>query len=177
MQPMTGTQIDGLIHSCAQDMEALEQLYRLLKRDVFAFAYSILRDVPLAEDCLQETFVRLPAAAARLRKPGSGKAFVFSIARYAAMELLRKRGAVAGEPQPEEMPNGEGDFTRAVEAAALLGILDEQERQILVLHVYSGWTFREIAALLDRPVSTVKSSYARARALIQKEWRKAYDTV
>lgn len=174
---MADAQIDRLIQACAQDMEALEQLYRLLKRDIFAFAYSILRDVPLAEDCVQETFVRLPEAAARLRKQGSGKAFVFSIARYAAMELLRKRGAAAGEPQSEETPDGDGDFTRSVEAAALLGILDGQERQILVLHVYSGWTFREIAALLDRPVSTVKSCYARARILIQKEWRKAYDTV
>ena len=36
---------------------------------------------------------------------------------------------------------------------------------------------REIAALLDRPVSTVKSCYARARALIQREWRNTYDTV
>lgn len=177
MQPMAAAEIDGLIQACAENMEALEQIYHLLKRDIFAFAYSILRDVPLAEDCVQETFVRLPAAAARLRKPGSGKAFIFSIARYAAMELLRKRGAVAGELQPEEAPDRDEDFTRAVEAAALLDILDGQERQILVLHVYSGWTFREIAALLDRPVSTVKSCYARARALIQREWRNTYDTV
>lgn len=68
------------------------------------------------------------------------------------------------------MPDGSGDFTRTVEAAELLGILDEQERQILVLHVYSGWTFREIAALLDRPASTVKSCFARARTRMQKEW-------
>lgn len=68
---------------------------------------------------MQETFVRLPGAAARLRKPGSGKSFVFSIARYTAMELLRKRGAAAPEPPPAEMPDGSGDFTRTVEAAEL----------------------------------------------------------
>lgn len=169
MGPMAAA-IDSLIQACADDMQALEQLYRLLKRDIFAFSYSILRDVPLAEDCVQETFVRLPGAAARLRKPGSGKSFVFSIARYTAMELLRKRDATVPEPPPAEMPDGSGDFTRTVEAAELLGILDEQERQILVLHVYSGWTFREIAALLDRPASTVKSCFARARTRMQKEW-------
>ena len=79
-------EIERLLLACPGDMGALEQLYRLMKRDIFAFAYSLLGDVPLAEDCVQETFARLPRAAARLRNPGSGKAFVFAVARHAAME-------------------------------------------------------------------------------------------
>lgn len=83
-------EIERLLLACPGDMGALEQLYRLMKRDIFAFAYSLLGDVPLAEDCVQETFARLPRAAARLRNPGSGKAFVFAVARHAAMELRAK---------------------------------------------------------------------------------------
>lgn len=169
-QPDIGT----LLAACGQDMEALEQLYRLLKRDVFAFAYSILRDLPLAEDCVQETFVRLPGAAARLRDPRAGRSFIFSVARYTALEMLRRQ---EGTPVPADEPTQSGDFTRGVEAAMLLGVLEEQERQILVLHVVNGWTFREIAVLLGRPASTVKSAYARAKTRMEKEWRKAFDTV
>ena len=148
-------EIERLLLACPGDMGALEQLYRLMKRDIFAFAYSLLGDVPLAEDCVQETFARLPRAAARLRNPGSGKAFVFAVARHAAMELLRKNPP----------------------AAQILLRLDEPERQILVLHIYCGWTFRQIAALLDRPASTVKSCYARAKARVRQEWRNANDLV
>ena len=123
----------------------------------------------------QETFARLPRAAARLRNPGSGKAFVFAVARHAAMELLRKKPPAA-EP-PADLPDDAGDFTRTVEAAQILLRLDEPERQILVLHIYCGWTFRQIAALLDRPASTVKSCYARAKARVRQEWRNANDLV
>ena len=143
--------------------------------EMITFAYSLLGDVPLAEDCVQETFARLPRAAARLRNPGSGKAFVFAVARHAAMELLRKNPPAA-EP-PADLPDDAGDFTRTVEAAQILLRLDEPERQILVLHIYCGWTFRQIAALLDRPASTVKSCYARAKARVRQEWRNANDLV
>ena len=64
-----------------------------------------------------------------------------------------------------------------MEAAQILLRLDEPERQILVLHIYCGWTFRQIAALLDRPASTVKSCYARAKARVRQEWRNANDLV
>lgn len=168
-------EIERLLLACPGDMGALEQLYRLMKRDIFAFAYSLLGDVPLAEDCVQETFARLPRAAARLRNPGSGKAFVFAVARHAAMELLRKNPPAA-EP-PADLPDDAGDFTRTVEAAQILLRLDEPERQILVLHIYCGWTFRQIAALLERPASTVKSCYARAKARVRQEWRNANDLV
>ena len=149
-------EIERLLLACPGDMGALEQLYRLMKRDIFAFAYSLLGDVPLAEDCVQETFARLPRAAARLRNPGSGKAF---------------------KNPPADLPDDAGDFTRTVEAAQILLRLDEPERQILVLHIYCGWTFRQIAALLDRPASTVKSCYARAKARVRQEWRNANDLV
>ena len=76
-----------------------------------------------------------------------------------------------------DLPDDAGDFTRTVEAAQILLRLDEPERQILVLHIYCGWTFRQIAALLDRPASTVKSCYARAKARVRQEWRNANDLV
>lgn len=172
---MTQPDIGTLLAACGQDMGALEQLYRLLKRELFAFTYSILQDPALAEDCVQETFVRLPGAAARLRDPRAGKSFIFSIARFAALELRRRQAA--GEPPLTGEPAAPGDFTRGVEAAMLLGVLGEEERQILVLHAVNGWTFREIAALLDRPASTVKSAYARAKVRMEKEWRKHDDSL
>ena len=91
------------------------------------------------------------------------------------VELLRKNPPAA-EP-PADLPDDAGDFTRTVEAAQILLRLDEPERQILVLHIYCGWTFRQIAALLDRPASTVKSCYARAKARVRQEWRNANDLV
>ena len=101
------------------------------------------------------------------------------------MHLRGKRGqrhgaaaqkTAAAEP-PADLPDDAGDFTRTVEAAQILLRLDEPERQILVLHIYCGWTFRQIAALLDRPASTVKSCYARAKARVRQEWRNANDLV
>ena len=55
----------------------------------------------------------------------------------------------------------------------LLGILSDEERQIVILHAVSGMKHREIAALLDRGLSTVLSKYNRAIKKLRKAIKEA----
>ena len=77
------------------DEFAFVALYNRYKGPVFAFCVKMLLDRAAAEDVLQETFVRVYENRERLTRPGSFKAWLFTIARNLAINNARKRNAVA----------------------------------------------------------------------------------
>jgi RNA polymerase sigma factor (sigma-70 family) len=81
--------LNELISASADKMSALEELYYLVKNDIFAFAYSILRDFQLSEDCLQETFLRIPKATANFNTDRNGKTYILAITKNVAKEIIR----------------------------------------------------------------------------------------
>lgn len=159
--------LEELLARCPKDPGALERLYRSLHRKVFAFAFSLLQDTGLAEDCMQETFIRLPSAAARYTPKQAGMTFILAICKNVTRETLRNRGRFPVASEDFDLRGG-GDFTEAVILRDLLGKLGKKQRQIVVLHHYGGLTFTEIGKLLRTPASTVKSRYSRALTLLRE---------
>lgn len=170
--------LEQLIKECVTDISALEQVYIELKKDVFAFAYSFLSDYSLAEDCVQETFVRIPRAATKFNSSTGGKAFILAIARNVCLEFYRKNKriiSVEGNLEnysveyKKHQENNIEDFAEKVYIDQLLSVLNKNQRIIFTLHIYSALTFVEIGSLLKTPVSTVKSRYKRGIFLLKEE--------
>ncbi len=161
--------INDLIAGCSSSKECLSELYVMFKKSVFALAYSITSDYHLAEDCVAETFIRL----AQLKKfdpaKGDGRGIILTIARNVAMELRRSHQNV----QQDEVIRSYGEADEIVENSMfvdhLLGFLNDKQRQVVVLHCCSGLTFKEIAKIMKRPESTVKSRYKKAMAILQEK--------
>ena len=150
--------INRLLSGSLADMSALEALYRLFKQDVFAFSFSIVKNYSLAEECVQETFVRLPRASAAAGEIKNGKAFILGVARNVALEIIHKNkkyiltDTVKTATEGNAAPSMEDEF----EVMQMLEGLDEEQRQIVVMHIFNDLTFKEIARLLSMNVSTVK---------------------
>ena len=147
------------------DREAFAQLYGLTRGAVYALALSLLRDAHEAQDVAQDAFVKVWESAPGYRPQGSPMAWLLTIARNLARSRLRQSGRLVGldEEDWNAIPAADPDVTpedRQVlqEALARLG---EEERQIILLHAVSGLKHREIADLLELPVSTVLSKYHR----------------
>ena len=93
-------------------------------------------------------------------------AWVLTVARNLALMKLRERGKTE-ELEPESWEQMAADSPlvtvedRQVLRAALEGLTDE-ERQVVTLHAVTGWKHKEIAHLLNLPLSTVLSKYRRA---------------
>lgn len=162
--------VEELIVRCQKDVTALEQLYRQMKQPVMALAFGILQEVSLAEDCLQETFVRLPSAARRFKQTASGKAFVLAIARNVARELLRQHKNLDRQAELPEQAATAPDMAEAAQVREMLRSLSESQRELVVLHIYLGFSFAEIAAVQHLPASTVRSRYAKTLKILRKEW-------
>ncbi len=148
------------------DRDALAEVYLQHKGAVYAFALSILRQAHAAEDVMQETFLQLwNAAGTYVPRGQSALPWLLGITKNTALKHLRAAQR-SGIPM-EELPETPGaDPFLAVEnrivTQAVMEKLNAEERQIVVLHAVAGMKHREIAELLDKPLSTILNKYRRA---------------
>jgi RNA polymerase sigma-70 factor (ECF subfamily) len=161
------------------DKDALRELYDRYGRIVYGMTYRLTRDVQLAEEATQDTFVAVWRRAASF-DPGRAKlsTWLFVIARNRAIELIRARTRVP-EPQESVEPAGQepdpADLaTLADEAeriAEVLAELPENQLEVIQLAFFDGLSHGEIAERLDQPLGTVKSrirlGLSRLRALLE----------
>jgi RNA polymerase sigma factor (sigma-70 family) len=145
-----------------------DALYRSARDDVFAYVATLLRDRGAAEDVTAAAFER---AFRRSRtydaRRGSERAWLFGIARNAALDELRKRRrsavlasdptAIAPEPE-EELDHA---ARRAAVRAALAG-LPARDRELIALKFHAGLDNAELAAVLGVSVSNAGTRLHRA---------------
>ena len=135
--------------------ESFEALYERTFPKVYAYVASLLRDRAAAEDVTSQTFERAYRKRRSYRATrGSADAWVFGIARNAALDELRRRKRSArleGEPKDTVSPSpdeeAEGAMRRAVVRDALAG-LDGAERDLVALKFMGGLSNAEIARVL-----------------------------
>lgn len=159
-------ELDQLLLQVGQgDREAFARLYSLTRGAVYALALSLLQDTHEAQDVAQDTFVRVWERGPSYRSQGSPMAWLLTVARNLAWSRLRHSGrqVEVGEEAwnalPASMPEvSPEDRVVLQEGLASLGA---EERRIILLHAVTGLKHREIAALLEQPLSTVLSKYHR----------------
>jgi RNA polymerase sigma-70 factor, ECF subfamily len=150
---------------------SLEELYRRYERRLYGLGLRLLGDQGLAEDLVQETFVRLWRQAHRFDPArGSVSAFVFAIGRRIAIDLWRRPSSRPLESPPIQPEIAPADPLEAVvEGLAVrdaLQSLSPAHQQILELFYVKDHKQTEIAELLGLPLGTVKTrAYYALRAL------------
>lgn len=163
------SQLQALLDRCAAaDSSALQRLYELASPILFACLTRILRRRALAEEALQDVFVSIWQRAGQFRAArGRPMAWMMSIARYRAIDLLRhERSAPLLVPDLPERAEAAPDSKD--EAAApwmpaggllerCLELLTEQQRHCLELAFVGGNSHEDISRLTGNPLGTVKS--------------------
>lgn len=152
--------------------KALEELFLLYKEKVFRMALAILGDRFLAEDVVQETFLRVQQNAKSYQFRNSERKWIMTIAHNIAIDILRKRKKEM--VQEEIISQGEisdvvTDRDNDVGFLQLIEPLNELDKQIVSLHLISELKHREIAHILNMSVSAVKKRYERAIKRIAHE--------
>jgi RNA polymerase sigma-70 factor (ECF subfamily) len=150
------------------DQRALGVVYQEFSSGVFAYCLKILADRQLAEDVVQETFLKVRQNAGSLQKNESFRSWIFRIARNEALMQIRKRrqngqiddNTVWEENTPDlQLVNSQ----RAETVNRLLDSLKHEYREVLVLLVYENMSYAEIATITGATESSVKSRIFRAR--------------
>ncbi|HET6571880.1 MAG TPA: sigma-70 family RNA polymerase sigma factor [Solirubrobacterales bacterium] len=147
----------------------VREAYSAHAGELYGFARRSLGDVGLAEEAVQETFLRAWRAGERFDPElGSLRTWLFAILRNVVIDLSRARavrpGVAEGGVEPSVEPLEEALLAWQLEEA--LRRIGEQHRQVLVETYYRGRPYGEVAAELGVPEGTVKSRvYYGLRAL------------
>lgn len=150
----------------------LERIYREHRQGLFTLALSITRCPDLAEDAVQEAFARLWRSAAR--PEGDVVSYVFASVRNAALDQARLRRAPGAPAVSIFDADPATPLSAAIDAERRQGVrravdaLPPKQRQTVVLRLYAGLTFRQIAETLAEPLQTVASRYRRALERIKE---------
>jgi RNA polymerase sigma-70 factor (ECF subfamily) len=138
-----------------------ERLYRSSRDDVYAYAAGLLRDQAAAEDVTAAAFERAYRKRSRFNAGlGSARAWLFGIARNAALDELRRRGRQAKlstdpvDAASVAAPGGDRDELRLLLDAALAR-LDGDERELVALKFFAGLSNGEIAGVVGISASNV----------------------
>ena len=165
------------------NVEALDLLYQRYHQRLYALAYRMVADRQIAEDLIQETFVRVwRHAASYSPQAGSVRGWLFAILRNYAIDCIRKQRQRSA---PREVPLGEIDCDehlavgdtweevwRREERAQIRRALDhlsEKQRMVIELGYFQGYTHVEIAAMSGLPLGTVKSSMRLGLGALKRE--------
>ena len=147
------------------DERALADIYDLYSPGIYRYAWRLLGDVELAEECVADTFSRFLEALKHRRGPRDHlKAYLYRIAHNWISDHYRRRppGSVSVEDINLSEPDSGSDHAamQAIRRQVVwnaLGELTPDQRQVIVLKYLEGWSNAEIAQSLDKPISAVKA--------------------
>jgi RNA polymerase sigma-70 factor (ECF subfamily) len=155
--------------------ERFEALYRSSRDDVYAYVATLLRDPAAAEDVTALAFERAYRRRRSFdRRRGEERAWLFGIARNAALDELRRRRRVAqlaADPKAEADPVAEDDADLVLRRTAVrsaLGRLTPRERELVALKFHAGLSNRELARVLGVSESNAGTLLHRAIEKLRK---------
>lgn len=155
------------------DREAFGTVYSKCSSSIYAYALSILRNKELAEDAMQETFLRVREAAHLYVPEGKPLAWILTIARNVCLMHFRKMSHISDIPvEDSDAVMGLDEIENAEDRIVLktaFSILPEDTCQIIMLHAITGLKHREISKILNVPLSTVLSKYNRGLKKLRQE--------
>jgi len=160
----------------AGDRAALETIVQQWQDSLFRIAFRVVGDAASAEDVRQNVFLRLLESTETLREPKLFGAWIRRCTINEALLHLRKqrtheravdRLAQQVKATDIELPPPLDDATDATRLRLALSQLHPEQRAMLALRFDEGLSFQELADVLGRPCSTVKSQVSRAIARLR----------
>lgn len=154
----------------AGDQRAFAEIYERHRRGIFMFLLHLTGTRHVAEDILQEAFLRVWRSRAEYRASGEFRAWLFTIARRLAVDRFRRRG-VAWEENPAALETAASDDApdRRAEArndlARLQRALDQlppAQREVVLLARLAGYGAEEIARVTGSTPGAVRVQLHRA---------------
>jgi RNA polymerase sigma-70 factor (ECF subfamily) len=163
-------QLEDLMHAVAKgDQTAFASLYDRIGAQVFGLVRRVVRDPSQSEEVTQEVLLEVWRSASRFDPArGSANGWIMTMAHRRAVDRVRSEQSARNRDERIALrDSADKPFDVVVEDVELrfeqeqvrraLGDLTDLQREAIELAYYSGYTYREVAELLDTPLGTVKT--------------------
>ena len=146
------------------------RLYEEHGHALLAYASALLRDPSAAEDVLHQVFVKLLAGRASIDGPPA--AYLFRAVRNTALNHIRGQSREVGLDDTAlwlESPGASRETVLALQSA--LATLPQEQREVVVLHIWGQLTFEETAAIVGVSPNTAASRYRYGLEKLKEIWK------
>lgn len=181
MKDEAGAGREGFLVLRAQtgDREALDVLLASVQEPLYRYLLSLVGDGQLAEDVLQETFIRVYRKLGWLREPALFRPWAYRIATREAFRHLKRERRWAEQVRDEQAlkalpaPPAREEFAPVLSARLHETIegLSPASRAVVVLYYLHEMSLEETAAVLGVPLGTVKSRLAYGLEALRRRLR------
>ena len=154
------------------DERRIADWYQKYSTEIYRFCLTLLSDRALAEDALQETFLKALRSPEKSIHRGQEKSWLYQIAKHTCYDMLRK--------QRREMPQGtaeeflchipEKDPGHPLDFADMVSSLAKEDKEIVSLRIIGGFSHREIARMTGFSLHAEKKRYERAIQKLRREY-------
>lgn len=162
---------DLISRVCRGDVEAYNLLVSRWEKRVFNYILRLTANQEDALDLSQDVFLKAYQNIRKLDDPARFGPWLYRIAHNEAYSLFRKRRpeTVLEDLDADRNPAPGFSVDLSLAVAAALDRLNPEQREAVVLKVYEGFKFDEMAEILGCPVSTVKSRLYTALDLLKRD--------
>ncbi len=165
---MDNKTIDQLLLKLFSDEKAFKEFYEYTHTFVFAYIMSLLKNYDNSRDVMQEVYIKIYQASQNyysMRKP---LAWIYTIARNECYMQIRRDKYTDEYHDNISLPQNTDQNTQMI-LENLFTLLNEKERQVIVMHSLWGFKHHEIAEFLQISISTSLSCYHRGMKKMKKE--------
>ncbi len=162
---------DLVLQARTGDVEAYNRLVSRWEKRIYNYVLRLVNDSEDAQDLSQDVFLKAYQSLRKLDDPARFSGWLYRIAHNESYSLLRKRKPeteVVDQPPPSAPRSRMLPVETSLAVNAALERLSPDQREAVVLKVYQGFKFDEIAGILECPVSTVKSRVYTALDLLKQ---------
>jgi RNA polymerase sigma-70 factor, ECF subfamily len=158
------------------ESKTLEEIFDTFSPGIYRYAYRLLGDEDLAQECMSETFSRFLVALRHDRGPDTYlQAYLYRIAHNWVTDYYRSKPQASVELEAD-FPSGEEDdppaqVSKSNERQRLrraLTLLTPEQRQVIVLKYLEDWENESIARSMNKPVSAVKALQHRGLEALRR---------
>jgi len=167
--------LDECIFAIAKnDLSYMNELYIYTHVQVYSYVLSILKNKHDAEDVTHDTYVTVYNNAHLYKSRGKPLAWLITIAKNLSLTKLNDRNRFDNNDISQYQIADEKGLSSVdrVTLETCLNHLNDEERQVVVLHAISGFKHREIVQILDMSLSGVLSKYNRAMKKLKTQYEK-----
>jgi RNA polymerase sigma-70 factor (ECF subfamily) len=155
------------------NLKALEMLLNRYRKSLYSFLFRITQNEAIAEDIVQDTFIRLYDTRRKYKNGMIFRNWLFTIGHNLAIDELRKTGRIISDNydikdvviSPEESAT---DNIIAEIVRKAVGMLPTMQQAVIVLKEYEGFNYREIASIIGISEEAARVNCHRAKCALKK---------
>lgn len=156
---------EAILKLKVKDNEAFEYIYYKTSPSVYAIIKNIVKDHNITEDLMQNTYIKMIQNINSYNFKYNFKSWLLTIARNSAIDYYRrhkKEILVDVSEQEYLLPHTKSTVNTEYTANFFLNLLDDDEREVVILYAMEGFKHKEIAKILDKPIGTITWLYNKA---------------